>query len=335
MVSSFLEHDPHARAGKGTPSARGREGIRFPRLTLSRAGFPCKPPCLCFGRVEVLILGCGHLGARVARALRARGVHVRASVRSEAHALRLRALGVEAAAEADPVRLPRAWLRATTHLLDLIPPRGTRDAAVWADALVALCPRLRWAGVVSTTGIYGDHGGARVDETTQPRPSHPRALARLAAERRWRWAYPAVEVFRLAGLYDEERNLLPRLARGDYEVPRFVPPNPSHRVHTHDAVRALLVAMEKPQPGRVLNLADDDPTPHERYARALAQAAGLPAPRVIPAHEAARKWPARRWWFFQDRKRVDNRALKALVGGLVYPSFRAALPELVARFRGR
>ena len=285
--------------------------------------------------MQVLILGCGHLGLRLAQALVREGLAVRATVRRPEHAAQLAAAGVVALAEPDPARLPRAWLHATTHILDFIPPRSVQAAGTWADALAARCPRLCWVGLASTTGVYGDHGGALVDETTPPRPTHPRALARLVAERRWRRACPCVEIFRLAGLYDEARNLLPRLAQGNYEVPRFVPPAPAHRIHTQDAVRAMLAAMEHPKHGRILNLTDDDPAPHEVYARALARAAGLPPPRVISASEAARRWPARRWWFFQDRKRVANRALKGLVGTLGYPSFRAALPEVVASFRGR
>ncbi|MDX8401083.1 MAG: SDR family NAD(P)-dependent oxidoreductase, partial [Mariprofundaceae bacterium] len=185
----------------------------------------------------------------------------------------------------------------------------------------------------STTGVYGDAGGAWVDETTPCRPSSPRGLERLRAERAWLDSGLPAEIFRLAGIYGPGRNILKRLRAGGYRAVRWQPPRWSNRIHVDDILAALLAAIARPRPRRIVNLADDLPYPHADYACELAEAIGAPRPELIAPDEAARLLSPAALDFFRDDKRVRNRLLhRELLPELRYPDFRAALADRTAAF---
>ena len=106
-----------------------------------------------------------------------------------------------------PLDDPGGALGDTTHILLSIPPEADGDAAlaVHGPHIAALVPTLRWIGYLSTSGVYGDHGGAWVDEETPPQPTGERSRRRLDAENAWRDFGRAhgipVQVFRLPGIY--------------------------------------------------------------------------------------------------------------------------------------
>ena len=155
--------------------------------------------------------------------------------------------------------------------------------------------RVEWIGYLSTTGIYGDTGGAWVDETAAPAPSGVRGRRRLAAEDAW-LAFGtrhglAVHVFRLAGIYGPGRNALAAVLRGTarrIEKPGHV----FSRIHVADIAQVLAASMARPKPGAIYNVCDDEP----------AAGADVVAPRLRPAgRRAARRWcrwrtpTSRRW----------------------------------------
>ena len=133
--------------------------------------------------MRLLVFGLGYTGAAIARS--AEGFVVSGTVRADF-------------ADAHDT------VAAATHLLSTVPPDQTGDPVLarYAEAIAAAA-NLRWIGYLSSTGVYGDRGGAAVDEATAPAPSSDRGRRRLAAEQAWAQFADrrAVDIFRLAGIY--------------------------------------------------------------------------------------------------------------------------------------
>jgi len=283
---------------------------------------------------KLLILGCGYCGEWFARALLREGWQVFGTTRSADRAAALASCGITPLRARSPAELPEPLLRDMDALLDSIPLSQTRAGVYasqpqWLPTLVARCSRLRWAGYLSTTGVYGDASGAWVDESHPCRASSPRARARLHAEQAWLSSGLPVEIFRLAGIYGPGRNILDRLRAGGYRVVRWQPPRFSNRIHIEDIVATLRAALRQPQPGRILNVADDLPLPHDQYACELARLIGAPAPIVLSPEEAAATLSPRTLEFFRDSKRIANQRLHELLPALRYPTFRHAWRSLI------
>jgi nucleoside-diphosphate-sugar epimerase len=286
------------------------------------------------GTEHLLILGCGYVGERLAVAAVARGMRVTGTTRRPERAEDLRTRGIEAVVADSPADLPDDLLQACDGIVDAIPLQKTEDGVrvPQADWLPMLAPRtrhVRWAGYLSTTGVYGDAGGAWVDEAFACRPTSARGIGRLTAEATWLGSGLPAEVFRIAGIYGPGRNLVDRLRAGGYRAPSWQPPHWSSRIHVDDIVAALLVAMAYPRPGRIVNLADDCPLPHADYVAELARMVGAPPPVILDAATAERELPLSALAFFRDNKRVCNALLhRELLPHLRYPSFREAVADL-------
>lgn len=283
---------------------------------------------------HLLILGCGYVGERLAAAASARGMRVSCTTRRPERAAALRGAGMEAVVCDSPSGLPDDLLMDCDGILDSIPLEKGGDGlrvpqAAWLPTLAPRLSHLRWAGYLSTTGVYGDAGGAWVDESFACRPASGRGIGRLAAEAAWLDSGLPAEVFRLAGIYGPGRNLVDRLMAGGYKAPSWQPPHWSSRIHADDIVAALLAAMASPRPGRIVNLADDCPLPHADYVSELARMIGAPAPEILDAERAERELSPAALAFFRDNKRVCNALLhRELLPRLNYPSFREAVPSL-------
>lgn len=230
----------------------------------------------------------------------------------------------------------RAALAAATHILVSIPPDAAGDPVLDACAAGQLTldgPDLRWVGYLSTTGVYGDHGGAWVDESAERRPTGPRQCRRVEAEDRWlahqhppdHWP---VHVFRLAGIYGPGRNALEDVRAGSAR--RIDTPGQVFgRIHVADIAQTLLASMAHPQPGAVYNLADDEPATGAEVVAYACTLLGVEPPPLIPLSTAALSPMAAS--FYADNKRVDNRRIKQeLAVCLHYPSYREGLRALMS-----
>ncbi len=227
-----------------------------------------------------------------------------------------------------------AALADTTHLLITAPPGADGDPLLASDgAAIAAASLLRWIGYFSTTGVYGDRGGALVDEATPPAPGSERSRRRLAVEAGWaRFAdRRAVDLFRLGGIYGPGRSPFDELRAG--RARRLI--RPGHvfgRIHRDDIARAALAAMRQQRgPGlRVLNLVDDEPAEPAAVTAEAARLLGIPSPPAIPFDQA---WPdmspmARSFW--AEHRRVDNSATKrALDLAWLYPTYREGLQMII------
>jgi nucleoside-diphosphate-sugar epimerase len=275
------------------------------------------------GQRHLLIFGQGFTGGRLAEACRRDGWKVTGTRREPA-------AGFQRFERCVP--LPEEILVGVTHVVDSIPPDGLGDPVLdLHGADLALLPRLEWVGYLSTTGVYGDHDGAWVDETSETRPSSDRSKRRLAAENCWlswgRQSHVPVQIFRLAGIYGPGRNALERVRSG--KAVRVIKPGHSvGRIHVDDIVAVLRAAMANPSTGPIFNVADDEPAAQSDVLAYAADLLGVEPPPAVPFGEAELSAMARS--FYADRRRVSNQRLKSELGiRLLYPTYREGLRALL------
>ena len=226
-----------------------------------------------------------------------------------------------------------AAIATATHVLVSAAPDEHGDPILRSLASeLAHAPHLAWIGYLSTVGVYGDHGGAWIDETTAPTDPGSRGQRRLDAETAWlafgRAHGRRVEIFRLPGIYGPGRSQIDQLRAGTAR--RIVKPGQVfNRMHVDDIALALAAAMTAPPRHDVYNLVDDEPAPSDEVIAFAADLLGIPAPPAIPFADANLSPMAAS--FYAQSKRVSNRRMKeALVAALAYPTYREGLRAIVA-----
>lgn len=228
--------------------------------------------------------------------------------------------------------LPAGALDGVTHVLVSVPPGEAGDPVLRHHGTdIAALPGLKWVGYLSTTGVYGDRGGAWVDEDTPIAPDIDRSARRAEAERGWldlgRSTGAPVHIFRLAGIYGPGRSAVDNLRAGT--ALRIVKPGQVFcRIHVEDIAQVLLASMARPNPGRIYNVADDEPAPPQDVITYAADLMGIAPPPEVPFEEAPLSPMART--FYRDSKRVKNQRIRQELGvRLKYPTYREGLRSLV------
>jgi nucleoside-diphosphate-sugar epimerase len=275
-----------------------------------------------FRRERVLVVGCGDVGLRAARALRGR-VQLIALTSSPARVPALRQAGITPiVADLDvPASLHRLAGLAT-RVLHLAPPPRVEGAQWWRDARTtalarALLLRSRPAALVygSTTGVYGDCGGARITETRAVRPDTPRAHRRVDAERTVRWlgrAGVATRILRIPGIYAPDREggtPRERLRKGT-PVLRTEDDVFTNHIHADDLARACVAALWRGGPQRVFHASDDSELKMGDYIDLAADLYAMPRPPRIARDEAQAQLPLSLLSFMGESRRLDNTRLK-------------------------
>lgn len=284
---------------------------------------------------RLFVFGLGYSAGVLATRLRADGWSIAGTTRTEARRAELAAAGIDAYLfeRGHPLADPSAALAGTTHLLLSVPPdeRGDPVLQVHGGAIAGLAS-LDWAGYLSTTGVYGDTGGAWVGEAAWLRPSGERAQRRVTAERGWLDLYRQfglpLHVFRLPGIYGPGRSALDQLRAG---TARRIdkPGQVFSRVHVDDIAATLCASMAKPNPGAIYNVADDLPAPSHEVVAYAAGLLGVEPPPLIP-FEAADLSPMAAS-FYADNRRVRNDRIKRELGvRLHFPDYRAGLAAQAA-----
>ena len=226
----------------------------------------------------------------------------------------------------------------TTALLVSVPP-AERDPvlAQFADT-IAGAPQLQTIVYLSTIGVYGDHGGAWVDETTPAAPVSGRSRERLAAEDEWaalgaRGGKP-IAILRLAGIYGPGQNALVQVARG--AAKRIDKPGQVfNRIHVADIAQAIDAAFGQRADG-IFNVTDDEPAPQGVPIAFAAELLGVAPPPEIPFAQAAKSMSPMALSFYGESKRVRNDKLKRELGvRLRYPNYREGLRALFGSGEGR
>ncbi len=284
---------------------------------------------------KLFCFGLGYTACRLAEGLIGEGWRIAGTTRDHDKSAELQTAGID-------VRITRGddfgpnlteALRGASHVLLSVPPEDAGDpVARRYGADIAALPGLRWIGYLSSTAVYGDHGGAWVDETTPPAPSGATGRRRVAAEEAWRALARAggipVHVFRLAGIYGPGRSALDRVRAGTAK--RIV--KPGHvlsRIHVDDIAAVLAASMARPRPGAIYNLCDDRPASGAEVMAFAAEMLGVETPPEIPFDAAEVSPEARR--FFADHRRVRNDLIKTELGvSLRYPDYEAGLRAIAA-----
>jgi nucleoside-diphosphate-sugar epimerase len=226
-----------------------------------------------------------------------------------------------------------ARLEESDALLISAPPGDSGDPVLACLAGAVARGRTRNIVYLSTIGVYGDTGGAWVDEEARPKPGSPRSAARLAAEEAWRRLGAqngkAIAILRLAGIYGPGRNALVTLANGTAR--RIVKPGQVfNRIHVSDIAQAIDACFAQHVDG-VLNLADDEPAPPQDVIAFAAELMGKAPPPEIPFEEARATMSAMAQSFYAENRRVRNGKIKQTLGvRLTYPTYREGLRALFA-----
>lgn len=293
---------------------------------------------------HLVCFGFGYSAGALAPRLKSKGWQVTGTSQSAETAGRITAGGIEAAVfdGAAPSYGVNKALETATHLVVSIPPGDTGDVTLaHHGSAISAAPKLEWIAYLSTVGVYGDHGGAWVDETTPPAPASLRSKRRLDAERAWldlaggsqgkegRQPRPKVQVFRLAGIYGPGRSAIDQILAG--RARRIIKPGQVfNRIHVEDIAGVLEAAIEHGGSHSVYNVADDAPAPPQDVIAYAAELLGRPAPPEI-AFEDADLSPMGRS-FYSEAKRVRNERIKTdLKFALRFPTYKEGLAAIAER----
>ncbi len=278
----------------------------------------------------LLSFGHGYSARALARLLLPEGWRVIGTARSPERVAEVAATGAEGLLWPGTEMGP--FLDEATHLLASAAPDEAGDPVLRSlgAAIAAQAGRFAWVGYLSTTGVYGDRGGDWVDEGSELAPSTKRGQLRVEAEAAWR-AIPGLplHVFRLAGIYGPGRGPFEKVRAGTAR--RIVKPGQMFsRIHVEDIAQVLAASIDRPDPGAVYNLCDDDPAPPEDVIAHAAELLGLPVPPDEDFATAEMTPMARS--FYAESKRVRNDRIKAELGvRLRYPDYRSGLRALLDR----
>ena len=297
---------------------------------------------------KILIVGFGDIGERVARALRRHRCsryRISALVRSADAARRAKMFGLR------PVRGDLGRLQSLTQLAGIAdvvfhfapPPSTGKFDTHTRHLLEALQRPINRAGMltrhpprkfiyISTTGVYGDCGGAWIDESQRVRPATDRARRRVDAERQLRaWGIERavdVTILRAPGIYAAERLPLERLRKG---TPALIAQEDvfTNHIHVDDLAAAAIAAMRSTKSLRIYNVVDDSAMTMGEYFERVADAFELPRPPRISRNEAATRLSPALLSFMGESRRVRNTRIKRELGfRFRYPTVDAFLREM-------
>jgi nucleoside-diphosphate-sugar epimerase len=287
--------------------------------------------------VRVFFFGVGYCARRLIE--REPWIEASGTARTAETVAALRDEGVEAyafdGACADP-GLKRALDSAAAIVVSIPPRDGTSTTLERFASSIAVAGALRRVLYYSTIGVYGDHGGAWVDETSATLTRTVRGLTRLKEEARWaaaageRGVEP--DILRLAGIYGPGRNALINLREG--QARRIVKPGQVfNRAHVDDIAEVSRLVLTRGLQGQIWNVADEEPAPPQDVVAYAAALLGLPPPPEERFEEARLSAMAEE--FYADNKRVSIAKAKARLGFTpAYPNYRDGLKALAAAGEG-
>ena len=257
--------------------------------------------------MRLFIFGLGYSAGVLARRLRAQGWHVAGTGRGGTMAF-------------DDGAAVSTALAAASHVLSSVPPGRDGSDAVLAQYGAAL--RAPWIGYLSSTGVYGDCGGAWVDESAGIGTG--RRTARSEADLAWQAL--GARVFRLPGIYGPGRSAFDRLRDGTAR--RLIAPGQVFsRVHVADIAGGVIAGLAGP--AGVYNLADDEPGDQNAVIEEAARLIGAPLPPLVPL-DAAGLSPMARAFYAENRRVANGRAQRVLGWRPQFRSYREGLRDLSA-----
>ncbi|MEZ5647843.1 MAG: SDR family oxidoreductase [Alphaproteobacteria bacterium] len=285
---------------------------------------------------SLFVFGLGYSAQALGRDLQAKGWQVAGTSRSLEGCAYLASHGFNAFVFSHHTGLlpqARTALAAATHVLSSIPPDPSGDPVLnLTDKILMRLKKVQWIGYLSTTGVYGDWHGKEVTEQSECHPTSDRTRRRLAAEAAWRDLFYhhrlPVHLFRLAGIYGPGYSVFDDVRMG--KAQRIDKPGHTFsRIHVDDITQILFASMQKPDPGALYNLCDDEPAEPATVVTEACALLGVEPPPLIPFAEAQLSDMGRSFW--RDHKRVSNAKIKTDLGiRLLCPTYREGLRRILA-----
>ena len=218
-------------------------------------------------------------------------------------------------------------LEEANHILVSIPPIDGKDiVANFISKNLKNSANFKWITYLSATSVYGDHKGNWVNENSITKPTSPTGLSRLEAENTWKSLsnknnYP-LQIFRLAGIYSNEFNILKRLQSGKLQIID----KKNHffsRIHVEDIANILFKSLEKFKTNEIYNICDDKPTSQSEVAAYGAKLLKIDKPNPVKLEEINNEMLQ---YFYKDSKKVDNKKMKAFFNyNLKFPTYEEGL----------
>ena len=187
----------------------------------------------------------------------------------------------------------------------------------------------KWITYLSATSVYGDHKGDWVNEDSATQPTSDNGINRLEAEKNWKSLsnkknYP-IQIFRLAGIYSNEFNILKRLKTGKVQIVD----KKNHffsRIHVEDIANILFKSLDNFKNNEIYNICDDKPASQIEVAAYGAKLLKLEKPNSVKLEEIESKMLQN---FYKDSKKVDNKKMKVFFKyDLKYPSYEEGLSNI-------
>jgi len=226
--------------------------------------------------------------------------------------------------------MPESAFAEASHMLISTAPGADGDPVLqeYKNKINEIAGDLSWVGYLSTTGVYGDHQGEWVDETTPLTPATERGKLRVGAENQWKsMASLPLHIFRLAGIYGPGRGPFEKLRNGTAR--RIIKENQVFsRIHVEDIAQVLKASMANPNPGAVYNVCDNDPAPPQDVIGYAAKLLGAEVPPEIP-FESAGLTPMARSFYAESKRVCNDRMTKELGITLRYPTYHDGLTALL------
>lgn len=274
------------------------------------------------GKPRLLIIGCGDVGMRLLPLLTAHFRLFAVTSRPERHA-ELRAAGaIPLTADLDQPHTLGRLAGLASYIVHLAPPRPEGESDTRSRNLIAILPDKSRLVYVSTTGVYGDCGGAMFDETRPVSANNPRAKRRVAAERMLRaWAVrsqSSLSILRVPGIYAADRLPLERLKKA---TPALTPEDDvyTNHIHADDLAMLIRLALFRAAPNRVYHAVDDSDLKMGDYFDLVADHFNLPRPPRLPRAELSRQISPVLLSFMSESRRLKNkRIIDELAASLTY-----------------
>ena len=224
----------------------------------------------------------------------------------------------------------RSVIKEAALVLSSVAPKNDNDPVIqmYGEDLKENSSQIKWAGYLSTIGVYGDTKGEWVNENSPLKPSTNRGIARVNAEKKWlKNNFLPSHIFRLGGIYGPNRDPFQKVLQGK-AVKIIKPGQVFSRMHILDIVQTLLASISQPKPHSIYNLCDDNPAPPQDVLSYAAKLLSVDQPPTVRFEDADLSEMARS--FYAENKRVSNQLIKSELGvDLSYPDYKVGLESLL------
>ncbi len=275
---------------------------------------------------KILIFGGGFSGQHLANAARELGAEVLCSRRDATKK------GADFAFDSTrKTIISEKVFSGVTHVISCVPP--SKDGA---DPVLEQCGQiiknmpLKWAGYLSTTGVYGDYQGDWVTEQSNVHPAQPRSIRRLACERKWESLGIPLQILRLPGIYGPGRSALEAIASQKNSMVNK-PGQVFSRIHIDDiagAIIHLINLFSKDICPKIINVADNLPATNIEVLSFAANLLNIPVPDIESFESASKKMSPMALSFWQENRKVSNHQLCNSLGyKLIHRDYREGLKD--------